>query len=432
MGVKKAPVKKAPVKKAPVKKAPVKKAPAKATSVAKAIKKAVKKAVTKAKKKAPKKTKCVCPPSKKALQKKKAAQKQKKEKQEFKNEEAMPEKQVDEVFKKLTSDDKDGKKEKNTPQLPKKAPAKKDAKKAATKKDAKQAGAKQAPAKKDAKKAPAKKVVAKKAPAAKKKTADDYADELYVLLQTESQFEFDWGDLKIPKVEPAPAKPVVKVLEGKLVNGIKGACQVHTVLHAAKKLACQRALEWCHELQTWGVYFTDMAKAECKKMENLHKEIVAGALKEFPFPVKKAPAKKVVAKKVVAKKAVKKAAKAIKKAAKKAAKKTGCVCPPEKKAAQKQKKEKKEFKDEEAMPEKQVDEVFKKLTSDDKDGKKEKNTPQLPKKAPAKKDAKKAPTKKDAKQAGAKQAPAKKVVAKKAPAKKADDINFVETNMFNF
>merc|ERR1711988_1496728 len=163
-----APVKKAPVKKAPVKKAPVKKAPAKATSVAKAIKKAVKKAVTKAKKapakkapkKAPKKTKCVCPPSKKALQKKKAAQKQKKEKQEFKNEEAMPEKQVDEVFKKLTSDDKDGKKEKNTPQLPKKAPAKKDAKKAATKKDAKQAGAKQAPAKK----APAKKVVAKKAP----------------------------------------------------------------------------------------------------------------------------------------------------------------------------------------------------------------------------------------------------------------------------
>merc|ERR1711988_914761 len=79
-----APVKKAPVKKAPVKKAPVKKAP----------------------KKAPKKTKCVCPPSKKALQKKKAAQKQKKEKQEFKNEEAMPEKQVDEVFKKLTSDDK--------------------------------------------------------------------------------------------------------------------------------------------------------------------------------------------------------------------------------------------------------------------------------------------------------------------------------------
>merc|ERR1711988_1984918 len=268
MGVKKAPVKKAPVKKAPVKKAPVKKAPAKATSVAKAIKKAVKRAVTKAKKapakkapkKAPKKTKCVCPPSKKALQEKKAAQKQKKEKKEFKNEEAMPEKQVDEVFKKLTSDDKDGKKEKNTPQLPKKAPAKK-----------------------DAKKAPAKKVVAKKAPAAKKKTADDYADELYVLLQTESQFEFDWGDLKIPKVEPAPAKPVVKVLEGKLVNGIKGACQVHTVLHAAKKLACQRALEWCHELQTWGVYFTDMAKAECKKMENLHKEIVAGALKEFPF-----------------------------------------------------------------------------------------------------------------------------------------------------
>merc|ERR1711988_633411 len=145
----------APVKKAPVKKAPVKKAPAKATSVAKAIKKAVKKAVTKAKKapakKAPKKTKCVCPPSKKALQKKKAAQKQKKEKQEFKNEEAMPEKQVDEVFKKLTSDDKDGKKEKNTPQLPKKAPAKKDAKKAPAKKDAKKA-----PAKKDAKKAGAK------------------------------------------------------------------------------------------------------------------------------------------------------------------------------------------------------------------------------------------------------------------------------------
>merc|ERR1711988_1685089 len=104
----------APVKKAPVKKAPVKKAPAKATSVAKAIKNAVKKAAAKkAPKKAPKKTKCVCPPSKKALQKKKAAQKQKKEKQEFKNEEAMPEKQVDEVFKKLTSDDKDGKKEKN-------------------------------------------------------------------------------------------------------------------------------------------------------------------------------------------------------------------------------------------------------------------------------------------------------------------------------
>merc|ERR1711988_342471 len=150
----------APVKKAPVKKAPVKKAPAKATSVAKAIKKAVKKAVTKAKK----------APAKKAPQKKKAAQKQKKEKQEFKNEEAMPEKQVDEVFKKLTSDDKDGKKEKNTPQLPKKAPAKKDAKKAPAKKDAKQAGAKQAPAKKDAKKAPAKKVVAKKAPA---KKADD-------------------------------------------------------------------------------------------------------------------------------------------------------------------------------------------------------------------------------------------------------------------
>merc|ERR1711988_387860 len=264
---KKAPAKKAPVKKAPVKKAPVKKAPAKAESVAKAIKKAVKKVVMKAKKapakkapkKAPKKTGCVCPPSKKALKKKKAAQKQKKA---FKKKEAMPVKQRDEVFKKLTSDDKDGKKEKNTPQLSKKAPAKKDAKKKPpAKKDAK----KKAPTKK----APAKKVVAKKAPA-KKKTADDYADELYVLLQTESQFEFDWGDLKIPKVEPKPAEPVVKVLEGKLVKGIKGFCQVKTVLHAAKKLACQRALEWCNELKSWGLH--GMAETECAKMVALHKE----------------------------------------------------------------------------------------------------------------------------------------------------------------
>merc|ERR1711912_10234 len=142
-----------------------------------------------------------------------------------------------------------------------------------------------------------------------------------------------------------------------------------------------------------------MAETECAKMVALHKEIVAGALKEFPFPIKKAPAKK-----VVAKKAVKKAAKAIKKAAKKAAKKTGCVCPPKKKAPKKKAPKK------DVMPAEQRDEVFKKLTSDDKDGKKEKNTPQLPKKAPAKKDAKK-------------KAPAKKVVAKKAPAKKktADD-----------
>merc|ERR1712139_266586 len=222
----------------------------KKTAAKKVAKKApAKKVAKKVAKKAPaKKTGCVCPPVKKKAPKKKAQNKA----------EVMPEKQRDEVFKKLTNDDKDGKKEKNTPQLPKKTDK---AKKAPAKKaPAKKATAKKATAKKvakakkaTAKKAPAKKVAKAKAPA-KKKTADDYADELYMLLQTGSEFEFDWGNLKIPAPKPAMPKPstaVIKAQEGHLVPGMKKECNVETKLHEAKKIACLHALQWCNMWKTW-------------------------------------------------------------------------------------------------------------------------------------------------------------------------------------
>merc|ERR1712139_422209 len=100
------------------------------------------------------------------------------------------------------------------------------------------------------------------------------------LVQADENFSFDWGKWLIPSPKPTkkPAKKVIKKQEKKLVPGIKKYCQVKAKLHAAKKLACQHASQWCTMWKKWGMH--DMAQTECNRMKSLHKELVKGAKKE--------------------------------------------------------------------------------------------------------------------------------------------------------
>jgi len=103
-----------------------------------------------------------------------------------------------------------------------------------------------------------------------------------VASSSKTAFDFDWGNLEIPSVpypppEPPLNTPVIKKLEHKLIPGMTKYCEVKTELHAAKKLACAHAGEFCMLFKSWGMH--DEATEHCNTMEKLHKDLMK-AVKE--------------------------------------------------------------------------------------------------------------------------------------------------------